>query len=76
MLPIIGVFPLGFVLGTPTIFAGSNYFLASVNLFLLRNATYPTKWTAYQTFSLDLFGSQGFERHWLIPSAEQTRRPL
>jgi hypothetical protein len=69
---LIAGFPIGFIVGVPTLFGGANYFLASVNLFLERNATYPTHWTAFQTFSLDLFGSQGFLKTLsLVPFAGQ-----
>jgi Dolichyl-phosphate-mannose-protein mannosyltransferase len=59
LLPLVVAFPLGVVVGVPTLWVGSNWFLASIDNFIQRNHAYPRTWTAFQTFSLDLFGSGG-----------------
>jgi hypothetical protein len=59
LVPLLAGFPVGVVVGVPTLWAGANWFLGSINNFILRNQAFPQKWSVLETFSLDLFGNGG-----------------
>jgi hypothetical protein len=56
----VAAFPVGFVVGVPTIFSGANFFLGAIQMFVERNV-YTQDWSSspLQVIDLYLFGRGG-----------------